>query len=42
VTLSIGAGEFVVVLGRSGSGKTTLNLLGALDRSTAGTIRVGD
>jgi putative ABC transport system ATP-binding protein len=32
-------GEFVVLLGASGSGKSTLlNLIGGLDRPTAGTI----
>jgi putative ABC transport system ATP-binding protein len=42
VDLTIGVGELVVVLGPSGSGKTTLlNLLGALDRATEGTVRVG-
>lgn len=41
VDLHIGEGEFVVILGPSGSGKTTLlNLIGALDRPTAGRIRV--
>lgn len=36
------AGEAVAVIGPSGCGKTTLlNLLGALDRPDAGTIRVG-
>jgi putative ABC transport system ATP-binding protein len=41
--LTIRSGEFVAVLGRSGSGKTTLlQLLGALDRPTAGTVRFED
>lgn len=36
---SAGRGEFVVFRGRSGSGKTTLlNLLGLLDRPTAGRV----
>lgn len=39
VGLSIGRGEFIVVLGPSGSGKTTLlNLIGALDSPTEGRI----
>ena len=38
--LTIGSGEFVAILGPSGSGKTTLlQLLGALDRPSAGTVR---
>jgi putative ABC transport system ATP-binding protein len=38
--LTIGAGEFVAILGPSGCGKTTLlQLLGALDRPSAGTVR---
>jgi putative ABC transport system ATP-binding protein len=40
--LDVVAGEFVVVLGRSGSGKSTLlHLLGAMDRPTGGSLRVG-
>jgi ABC-type lipoprotein export system ATPase subunit len=39
VTLDIGDGEFVAVVGRSGSGKTTmLDLLGLLLRPTAGKL----
>ena len=41
--LSIPQGDFIAIMGPSGSGKTTLlNLIGGLDRPTAGTIRVGD
>jgi putative ABC transport system ATP-binding protein len=41
VGLSIGAGEFVTILGRSGSGKSTLlNLMGGIDRPTAGSVTV--
>jgi len=40
VDLEIGAGEFVALEGPSGSGKTTLlQLLGALDRPSAGDIQ---
>ena len=42
-SLAVGAGEFTVLAGPSGSGKTTvLNLVGGLDRPTAGTVTVGD
>lgn len=41
VTLDIPPGDFVALMGPSGSGKTTLlNLLGGLDRPTAGSIEV--
>ena len=41
VDLEIGRGELMTLCGPSGSGKTTLlNLLGALDRPTAGDIEV--
>jgi putative ABC transport system ATP-binding protein len=43
VDLEISAGEFVALEGPSGSGKTTLlQLLGALDRPSAGTILFED
>jgi len=42
VSLTIGRGEIVSIVGPSGSGKSTLlNLIGALDRATSGDVRVG-
>ena len=41
--LSLGSGETAAIIGPSGCGKSTLlNLLGALDRPTSGTIKIGD
>lgn len=40
--LQIPKGDFIAIMGPSGSGKTTLlNLLGGLDKPTAGTVTVG-
>ena len=39
LTMQIGRGEFIAIMGPSGSGKTTiLNLLGGIDRPSAGEI----
>jgi putative ABC transport system ATP-binding protein len=41
VSLTIGRGEIVVLVGRSGSGKSTLlNLIAGIDRPTAGSVAV--
>src|ERR1700677_3918807 len=43
VTVAVGHGESVAVMGPSGSGKSTLlNLIAGLDRPSTGTVRVGD
>lgn len=43
VSMEIPEGDYVAIMGASGSGKSTmLNLLGCLDRPTAGKIWLGD
>jgi len=43
LTMSVKEGEVVSIIGPSGSGKTTLlNIIGGLDKATAGSVLVGD
>ena len=43
LNLDISSGELVSIIGPSGSGKTTLlNIIGGLDKATAGTVTVGE
>jgi putative ABC transport system ATP-binding protein len=42
ITLSIGEGDFIALMGPSGSGKSTLlNLIAGIDRPDSGELRVG-
>ena len=43
VSISVGEGDFLGLMGPSGSGKSTLlNLLAGIDRPSRGSIRIGD
>ncbi|MBI2424013.1 MAG: ABC transporter ATP-binding protein [Candidatus Hydrogenedentes bacterium] len=42
MNLDVPSGEFLALMGPSGSGKTTLlNLIGGLDRTTTGSVKIG-
>src|SRR5271170_2779681 len=42
LSLDVPQGEFLALMGPAGSGKSTLlNLIGGLDRATAGTVEIG-
>lgn len=43
LNLSVERGEMIAIIGNSGSGKSTfLNIIGGLDRPSAGTVKVGE
>ena len=43
ISVTIGEGDFVAIMGASGSGKSTLlNILGCLDRPTSGSYFLGE
>ena len=43
LSLEVGDGEFLILVGPSGCGKTTaLRIVAGLERSTSGTVRIGD
>ncbi len=43
LNLTVERGEMMAIIGNSGSGKSTfMNILGGLDRPSAGTVKVGD